>query len=127
MNCFNLGITQKIRLIQREDAGYAISSHDRGKTSVVYLNAAHVVRNHQLAPYRIDSFAVWQESHGALDMFEPLVGFGNCESVPVPVNRPGAHIPKLSNVLQREAKFRSPPSQPLNCYPDEFVLGIVVP
>jgi len=50
VNRLNIGVAKKIRLIQRQNVVYAISLHNRGKTRIVYLNSAHIVSNHQLAP-----------------------------------------------------------------------------
>lgn len=104
----NTRIAEKILSIEREDVGHPIGLHDRHESRIVDLDAAHVIGNHQLAPEQIDLLAVGQESHGAFDIFDPLVGFCNCEAVAVPVKRPCAYIPKLGNILQRETKFRSP-------------------
>ena len=58
MNCLNVIEAQKIRQIQRQDAGQAISLHDCGKPGIVDLNAANLIGQNQPAPYQVNLLVV---------------------------------------------------------------------
>ena len=74
MDCLNVREAEKIQLVQGQDAGQAISRHDRGKTCIVNLHSAHIVRDHELAPDRIDLFIVGEKRHLEFDLFDARPG-----------------------------------------------------
>ena len=45
MNRLKIRVTQKIRLIQREDMLNTVYPHDRPKTRIMYLHAVPIVLN----------------------------------------------------------------------------------
>jgi hypothetical protein len=126
MDRLNIRVSKKIRLIQGQNVGYAISSHYRGRPRIMHLNTVHIICDYQLAPDRINRLVVGQKGHCAFDVFDAPVGFRNREAVAISLGRPSADVPEFSDVLRGKAKFRSLFEQPLNTCSDKFMLGIVL-
>jgi hypothetical protein len=127
MNDLQMNVTEKIRLIQRQNMGQTIGLHDRNKARIVYLNATHLMFNHQPAPYRIDFPIVGQKRHCAFNSVDAPAGVGDGEAIAVSFQGPGTDVPELSYILQRETSFNSTPVQLIESCPCQVVLGIAGP
>ena len=127
MNRLDIRVTQKIRLIQCQDVSQSIGLHDRSKTRIMHLNAAHMMGHHEPPPYQIDFLIVGQERHRSFDSVNALVGIGDGEAIAVSLCRPGTDIPEFGDVLQRVTSFYSTPAQLIESCPDKPVLRIVLP
>lgn len=77
MNRLYILVAQEVGLIQCQDVGQSIGLHDRGKTSIMHLHAAHLLIGHQPSPNQIDFFVIWQVGHSTFNEFNALIGFRN--------------------------------------------------
>jgi hypothetical protein len=100
-------ISCKVVSVKREQMGHSMNVHGRNQTSVVDLDAHHGMGHHKTAPLAVYLLVIRKQSERAFDQLSAPIRLPYRQSKAILTGRPSADIPKLGQVLGREAQPRS--------------------
>lgn len=125
MNGFNVRVTGKVPLVERQDAFHAVYPHSGCQARIVNLSARHIVDNEQSPPFLVDGQTIRQQSQIVFKQPGTAVGFGGSQPISIAVEWTGASIPEFRNVLGRVAEHCAALKDSVDCGNYERIIVII--
>jgi hypothetical protein len=99
MHGFDIGVADKVLVIERQNAFNPVYAHCRDKARVVNLNAGDAMRYQKFAPLFVNGKAVREQAELFLKKLCESVCLLRREAVAIAIHRARAGIPKFADIL----------------------------
>lgn len=114
MPCFHRTVAGKITIVECQNPLDSVDVHGGHKPSIVNLHSRDSAGDDQFSPLPMHRHAIGEKIQGILDHRGSRIRLFDPQSVAVPINRPGACVPELGEVLRGVAESAALTNQPFD-------------